>query len=47
MYTLIAIAVLGVLCLIAEIFNVRKAIVPVTIIGLLATLGLTATGLNG
>jgi proton-translocating NADH-quinone oxidoreductase, chain N len=47
MYTLIAIAVLGVLCLIAEIFNVRKAIVPVTIIGLLVTLGLTATGLNG
>lgn len=46
MYTLIAIAVLGVLCLLAEIFNVRKAIVPVTIIGLLAILGLTATGLN-
>lgn len=46
MYTLIAIAVLGVLCLLAEIFNVRKAIVPVTIIGLLAILGLTVTGLN-
>lgn len=40
MNTLIAIAVLGILCLIAEIFNLRKAIVPVTIIGLLAVLGL-------
>ncbi|WP_296143022.1 NADH-quinone oxidoreductase subunit N [uncultured Flavobacterium sp.] len=46
MYTLIAIAGLGILCLIAEIFNARKAIVPVTIVGLLAILGLTATGLN-
>ena len=46
MYTLIAIAGLGVLCLIAEIFNARKAIVPITILGLLATLGLTATGFN-
>lgn len=46
MYTLIAIAALGVLCLIAEIFNGRKAIVPVTIVGLLAILGLTATGFN-
>ncbi len=46
MYTLIAIATLGVLCLIAEIFNGRKAIVPITIVGLLATLGLTATGFN-
>ncbi|RZJ70325.1 MAG: NADH-quinone oxidoreductase subunit N [Flavobacterium sp.] len=41
MNTLIAIAGLGILCLIAEIFNLRKAIVPVTIIGLLAALGLT------
>ncbi|MGV3460714.1 MAG: NADH-quinone oxidoreductase subunit N [Flavobacterium sp.] len=40
MNTLIAIAGLGILCLIAEIFNLRKAIVPVTIIGLLAVLGL-------
>lgn len=46
MYTLIAIAALGVLCLIAEIFNGRKAIVPITIVGLLAILGLTATGFN-
>lgn len=46
MYTLIAIAALGVLCLIAEIFNARKAIVPVSIIGLVAILGLTATGFN-
>ena len=38
MYTLIAIATLGIICLIAEIFNLRKAIVPVTIIGLLGTL---------
>lgn len=46
MYTLIAIAGLGILCLIAEIFNARKAIVPVTIVGLLAILGLTATEFN-
>jgi len=42
MYTLIAIAGLGIICLIAEIFNLRKAIIPVTILGLLGTLGLTA-----
>jgi NADH-quinone oxidoreductase subunit N len=36
---LIAIAGLGIICLIAEIFNLRKAIVPVTIIGLFAVLG--------
>ncbi|MEL1246196.1 NADH-quinone oxidoreductase subunit N [Flavobacterium sp. DGU11] len=41
MNTLIAIAGLGILCLIAEIFNLRKAIVPVTIVGLLGALGLT------
>lgn len=41
MTTLIAITGLGVLCLIFEIFNLRKGIIPVTIIGLLATLGLT------
>lgn len=46
MYTLIAITGLGVLCLIAEIFNLRKAIVPVTIIGLLAILGFTVTQFN-
>jgi NADH-quinone oxidoreductase subunit N len=36
---LIAIAALGVISLIAEIFNLRKAIVPVTVAGLLAVLG--------
>lgn len=46
MTTLIAIAGLGIICLIAEIFNLRKAIVPVSIIGLLAILGLNVTELN-
>ena len=46
MNTLIAIAGLGIICLIAEIFNLRKAIVPVTIIGLLAVLGFTASKYN-
>jgi len=41
MNTLIAISGLGVFCLIAEIFNFRKAIVPVVILGLLALLGTT------
>lgn len=41
MNTLIAISGLGVFCLIAEIFNFRKAIVPVVILGLLAVLGTT------
>lgn len=40
MNTLIAIIGLGVLCLVFEILNLRKAIVPFTIIGLLAVLGL-------
>ncbi len=40
MNTLIAIIGLGVLCLVFEILNLRKAIVPITIIGLLAVLGL-------
>ncbi|MFP9097675.1 NADH-quinone oxidoreductase subunit N [Flavobacterium sp. RHBU_24] len=47
MEILIAIAGLGILCLIAEIFNLRKAIVPVTIVGLTAALvyvGLKITG---
>jgi NADH-quinone oxidoreductase subunit N len=39
MNTLIAISGLGVLCLLIEMFNVRKAIVPITIIGLLGILG--------
>jgi len=41
MNILIATTALGVLCLILEIFNLRKAIVPITIIGLFAILGLT------
>ncbi|MFL9843187.1 NADH-quinone oxidoreductase subunit N [Flavobacterium rhizosphaerae] len=36
---LIAIAGLGIICLIAEIFNGRKAIVPITLAGLIAILG--------
>ena len=43
MNTLIAIIGLGVLCLLFEILNFRKAIIPITIIGLLAVLGLTFT----
>jgi len=46
MNTLIAITALGVLTLLFEILNFRKAIVPVTIIGLLAVLGLTYTEFN-
>jgi NADH-quinone oxidoreductase subunit N len=46
MNTLIAISGLGVLCLLAEIFNLRKVIVPVTIIGLLAILGMTMAEFN-
>lgn len=41
MITLLAITGLGVFCLIAEIFNLRKALVPVTVLGLLAVLGST------
>jgi NADH-quinone oxidoreductase subunit N len=41
MQTLIAISALGVFCLLAEIFNLRKALVPISIIGLLAILGST------
>lgn len=43
MNTLIAISGLGVFCLIAEIFNIRKLIVPVAILGLLVILGLTVS----
>ena len=46
MNTLIAISGLGVLCLLFEILNFRKAIVPVTILGLLAILGLTYAEFN-
>ena len=43
MNTLIAIIGLGVLCLLFEIFNFTKAIVPLTVVGLLAILGLTVS----
>ena len=46
MNTLIAITGLGVLCLLFEILDFRKAIVPITIIGLLAVLGLTYAEFN-
>src|SRR5690606_14182126 len=43
MNTLIALAILSVLVLVMEIINLRKIIVPVTIIGLLATLGISVS----
>nr|WP_315172538.1 NADH-quinone oxidoreductase subunit N [uncultured Flavobacterium sp.] len=46
MNTLIAIIGLGVLCLLFEILDFRKAIIPVTIIGLLGVLGLTFADYN-
>jgi NADH-quinone oxidoreductase subunit N len=46
MNTLIAIIGLGVLCVLFEIMNFRKAIFPVTIIGLLAILGLNISEYN-
>ena len=46
MNTLIAIIGLGVLCLLFEILNLRKIIIPVTVIGLLAVLGLTVSEFN-
>lgn len=46
MNTLIAIVALGVLCLLFEILNFRKAIIPATIIGLLAILGLSISEYN-
>jgi NADH-quinone oxidoreductase subunit N len=41
MQVLIAIVALGIFILIAEIFNLKKLMVPVTVIGLLAILGIT------
>jgi proton-translocating NADH-quinone oxidoreductase, chain N len=41
MSTLIAISGLGIICLLLEIFNLRKILVPLTLIGLLAVLGMT------
>lgn len=43
MTTLIAIIGLGILSLILEIFDFRKAIIPITLLGLLAILGLTVS----
>lgn len=46
MNTLILITILGIFSLVAEIFNARKAIVPVTIFGLLGILGYTISSAN-
>jgi len=46
MNTLIAIVGLGVLCLLFEILNLRKALVPITILGLLGVLALTISEFN-
>lgn len=40
MNTLIAITGLGIFCLLFEILNLRKAIVPITILGLLGVLAI-------
>lgn len=46
MYTLIAISGLGVFCLIAEIFNLKKLLVPFAVLGLFAILGLNFSEFN-
>jgi len=46
MNTILAISGLGVFCLIAEIFNLRKLLIPVAILGLIAILGLTISEYN-
>ena len=46
MNTLIAIIGLGVLCLLFEIFNMTKIIVPLTTVGLIGVLGLTISEFN-
>ncbi|GGA66205.1 NADH-quinone oxidoreductase subunit N [Flavobacterium palustre] len=46
MNTLIAIIGLGILCLLFEIFDARKAIIPIVVIGLLAILGLDISEYN-
>lgn len=46
MSTLIALATLAVLILILEIFNLRKTIVPITLVGLLVALGLNIGDYN-
>lgn len=46
MNTLIAIIGLGIFCLLFEILELRKAIIPISIIGLLAVLGLNVSEFN-
>ena len=46
MNTILAISGLGVFCLIAEIFSLRKLLIPVAILGLIAILGLTISEYN-
>ena len=46
MNTLIAIIGLGVLCLLFEIFNLRKLLIPMTVLGLIGVLGLTISEFN-
>jgi NADH-quinone oxidoreductase subunit N len=46
MNTLIVIIALGVLCLLFEILNLRKALIPITVVGLLGVLGLTISEFN-
>mgnify|MGYP003610340631 CR=1 FL=1 len=46
MSTLIALASLAVLILVLEIFNLRKTIVPLTLVGLLVALGLNIGDFN-
>ena len=46
MNTLIAITGLGILCLLFEILNLRKAIIPFTVLGLLGVLGITYSEFN-
>ena len=46
MNSLIAIIGLGVLCLLFEILNLRKALIPITVLGLLGVLGLTISEFN-
>lgn len=46
MNTLIALAGLAVIVLVLEIINLRKIIVPITIVGLLAALGITLSDLH-
>ena len=46
MNTLIAIIGLGVLCLLFEILNLRKALISITVLGLVGVLGLTISEFN-